>query len=478
MFGTQAVSGGALFPDRGPGWWSISELAGVRESARLRRIGVLWLGLIAACLATGFLNVELAWNAIRVEILGLPFDLTISPPFLFSVLAALWLGPTWGALPIYLANFASALASGLSLPMSALFAVAGVIETLMLWSSLVALRVDPDLRRLRDIGWFLAAGLVAAVTGSLAAILWNSSHGLDPVAGQQIWRGWVIGDLAQLVVLVMPLLYFAGPRMRGWIDRQFVTPPLHEFSYTHGVALTVVAFAVLGLVVFLGVHQALGTIEVALDARTASGALLLPRLREIVLVMGLLSTALIVATGMFSTALARLGERQRREALQDSLTGCANRRAFADVFHKEAERSRRLGLGLGVLFLDLDHFKALNDRFGHAVGDAVLGRFARRVEGCLRESDVLFRWGGEEFVVLVPHAAAGEVKGVAERIRASTGGTPLLGLPGGTEITVTVSVGAATAERRDVDPQDLVERADRACYEAKSLGRDRVVMAA
>lgn len=475
--GRRGASGRLLRLDRGPDWWPIAELAGARSDRRALSLLGIWLGAIALSIATGILNVTQGWNGIELALFGLDFAVTVYPPFVISVLLALWLGPTWGGVPIYLANLASALASGMSVPMSALFALAGTIETLMLWGSVVALRVDPDLRRGRDLAWFVSAALVAAVTASLAAILWNSSHGLDPAAGQRVWRGWVLGDLLQILVVVLPLLRFAGPRVRRWIDRQFLDPPQHEFSYTHGVGMIVAAFGVLGLVVFLGVHQALGSLEVALDARTASGELLIPRLREIVLVMGLLSTALIVATGMFSTALARLGERQRLEARRDSLTGCFNRRIFDEHFAREAERSRRLGLQLAVLFVDLDHFKRINDSHGHAIGDLVLAAAARRFESALRETDLLFRWGGEEFLVLMPHTSGPEISPVAERLRSALGAEPLFDLGDGVEVRVSASIGAALAPELPYDSERLIARADAACYEAKQLGRDRVVEA-
>ncbi len=477
MIWNSPAAGTGPLVERGPGWWPLGELRAVEQSPRVRRVAYAWVALILVSIATGVLNVVWGWNGLAVELGGISFHLTVYPPFLLSVLVALWLGPTWGAVPIYFANVASALASGLPLELAALFAVAGVIETLMLWGALVALRVDPDLPHRRDVAWFLGAGLVAAVTGSLAAILWNTSHGLDPVAGQRIWRGWVVGDFVPLALVVVPVLRWAGPKVRGWVDRQFVAPPRHELSYVHGVGLAVAGFAVLGLVVFLGVHQALGSIEGSIDARTSSGELLLPRLREIILAMGLLSTALIVATGMFSTALARMGERQRREAMQDSLTGCYNRRAFAPAFEREAERSRRLGLGIGALFVDLDGFKALNDRHGHDAGDLVLERVARRIEGTLRATDLLFRWGGEEFVVLTPHTRAGEVGEVAERVRAALEREPLATLAGGVALTTTASIGAAATACYPSSPAELVGRADDACYEAKRRGRNRVVVA-
>jgi diguanylate cyclase (GGDEF)-like protein len=463
---------------RGAGWWSILELTRVGAQPRLRPVVALWALALATSIAAGIANVVLGWNGLEMSILGMPFDVTAYPPFVISILLALWLGPAWAAIPIYLANLASAMASGLSFPMSALFALAGAVETLMLWATLVALRVDPDLRRARDLVWFLATGLVSAVTGSLAAILWNSSHGLDPIAGQRIWRGWVLGDFLQLLLLVVPLLYLLGPRVRGWFDRHFVTPPHHDFSYVHGVALTVAVFAILGVVVFLGVHQALRALEVAVEAQGSPAAQLLPRVREIILVMALLSTALILATGIFSTALARMGERQRRESLSDSLTGCFNRRAFAAIFQKEAERSRRLGLGIGLLFLDIDRFKELNDRRGHEAGDLLLERLARRIEGTLRETDALFRWGGEEFLVLLPHTGPAEVATIAERVREAVAHEPLVRLAGGPPISSTVSIGAASASRLPGDAAELVRAADQACYQAKREGRDRVVVAA
>lgn len=455
----------------------MAELKGAPSSPRLRRIGLAWGLAVVVSVASGVQNILLGWNGIPLLIGGMEIDVTVYPPFILAVLLALWVGPTWGAIPIYLANLASALTSGLSLPMSAVFAVAGVIETLMLWGSLAALGVDPNLRRLRDVAWFLAAGLVSAVAGSLAAILWNSSHGLDLIAGQRIWRGWVIGDLLQLALVVLPILYVAGPRVRGIIDRQFVSPPQHEFSYTHGVRFIVSAFAVLALVVFLGVHRAFDSIELAIDARTSSGELLLPRLREIILVTGLLSAASIVASGMFSTALARLGERQRREALLDSLTGCYNRRSFAKAFEREAERSRRLGMGLGVLFLDLDRFKEINDEHGHEAGDLVLERLARRIEETLRATDLLFRFGGEEFVVLMPHTHTSEVGEVARRLCAAIEATPVAELPDGTPLPVTASIGAVATDRYPAAPAEIVGKADEACYQAKRQGRNRVVVA-
>ena len=158
--------------------------------------------------------------------------------------------------------------------------------------------------------------------------------------------------------------------------------------------------------------------------RTESGELLRLRLFEIQFFLGLLVAALILATGVFSTALARMSERQRGLARRESLTGCFNRRAFYELFPRESDRSRRLAQGIAVVFLDVDHFKGINDRLGHEMGDRVLQQLALRVQGVIRETDLLFRWGGEEFVILLSHTAPDDAFSLAERVRAAIADRP------------------------------------------------------
>ena len=191
------------------------------------------------------------------------------------------------------------------------------------------------------------------------------------------------------------------------------------------------------------------------------------------LYLGVLVAALTVATGVFSTVLARMGERQRGLSRRESLTGCFNRRAFYELFPREAERARRLGQGISLVFLDLDHFKAINDRFGHETGDRVLQQLAARLQGIIRETDLVFRWGGEEFVILLPphRGRRGAQPGRAHP--AAVAERPFAASEHGT-VSLTVSVGTAGTSLFPVDPDALLARADAACYRAKERGRDRV----
>jgi diguanylate cyclase len=460
---------------RGPGWWPLSQALRAFAVPRLRPIVGWWLLSLALSLATSVANVQLGWNGVPVTLGGIQFDLTIYPPLVFSVLASLWLGPGWGLVPIYAANLASALASGMSLPISLLFALAGMIETGMLWGALVMLQVDPDLRRPRDAFLFGACSLVAVSSTSLAVTIWAAAHDLSAHEAQHLWWGWLWGDLLLILLVVTPALMLVGPRLRRAIDRRFDTSPRHEVSYRRSVAVATAAMATLVALVFLGAWQLLSNLERAAPLPGPANNL---RITEVLWFLALLCLSLLTAAGLFSYAIARLGEQQRLEASRDSLTGLWNRRSFEPLFEIEAERSRRLGKGLALLFMDLDHFKQINDELGHELGDRALIRVGHRVEQTLRQTDLLFRWGGEELVALLPHTNLTEAVLVAERVRSAVAAEPFRLAQGTPKRAITISLGASAADEFPYAADDLLAEADRACYEAKRQGRNRTVQAA
>ncbi|WP_197046783.1 GGDEF domain-containing protein [Paucibacter sp. KBW04] len=159
------------------------------------------------------------------------------------------------------------------------------------------------------------------------------------------------------------------------------------------------------------------------------------------------------------------------QAAHDSLTHCLNRRALRQRFQKLQERRRSEDVFLGALMIDVDHFKQINDRHGHAAGDLVLLTLVARIKEQLRAIDLLARWGGEEFLCLVFGGEGGNLPAVAERIRAAVAVLPI---PfEGEYLYVTVSIGAARL-REGEDFEALVRRADEALYRAKAGGRDQV----
>ncbi len=459
---------------QGPSWWHFSRLADAGKNPGMRRIAVLGAVVLAISLVTGVLNVTLDWNGIPLVIGPVVVPVTIYPPFVLSLLAAVWLGPTWGLVPAYTANLASAIVGGLSPPTAVLFALAGALEVLIFWGSMVTLNISPELRRGRDLARFFLVCLIAPITASVAVLLWNTAHGFDTSQGMMFWRGWVVGDILQALLVVAPLLRLAGPRARAWIDHQFATPPRYEVTYTRAAMVAAVTFSLIAVLVFVGIYMLQESLGLDASERTAGGERLVSRLREMQLYLGVLVAALTVAASVFSNVLARMGERQRLLSRRESLTGCFNRRAFYELFPREVDRARRLGEGVAIVFLDLDHFKRVNDRYGHETGDRVLQQLAARLRGIIRETDLLFRWGGEEFVILLPHTSSAEAPALAERIRVAVAERPFAASDSHPAVSITVSVGVAGTKAWPVDPDSLLARADAACYRAKERGRDRV----
>jgi diguanylate cyclase (GGDEF)-like protein len=160
-------------------------------------------------------------------------------------------------------------------------------------------------------------------------------------------------------------------------------------------------------------------------------------------------------------------------ASRDPLTGVQNRLALSSSLIREVDLARRQDLPLSMLMIDIDHFKAFNDRHGHAFGDDVLVAVAQSIANTIRRSDLLFRFGGEEFVVLASHTREQGAMLLAERIRENVAALQSVR---GREIRITISVGVARLDEQE-DAEAFFSRADKALYIAKNEGRDRSQLA-
>lgn len=167
----------------------------------------------------------------------------------------------------------------------------------------------------------------------------------------------------------------------------------------------------------------------------------------------------------------RVHEEAQRLSVTDSLTGLFNYRSLRETVRRESERAVRFGRRLAVLALDLDHFKDINDRYGHAAGDAVLAEFAQRIKYEIREVDLAFRMGGEEFVVLLPETDEVGGVAVAERLGAAIRDTPIA-VREDLTVRVTVSIGIAVLPEHGIAGAAVLSAADEALYAAKTAGRD------
>lgn len=243
-------------------------------------------------------------------------------------------------------------------------------------------------------------------------------------------------------------------------------------------ARTVLSYAGVGLLLALGAP--LGWFGWRILVGAARGGVFLELTSHTALYLYLaIGTSLAFAisggiAGVLAERLNRANEKLRALATTDELTRLRNPRYFHEWLAVECARADRDGGPLALVMADLDHFKALNDRLGHAVGDHALAHAAAIIASNVRAGDVACRVGGEEFVIIAPRCDVGEARAVAERIRATLAGSPFHTAAGAD--TVTASFGIALYTPGE-GPDRFFERVDAALYSAKRAGRNRVEMA-
>lgn len=204
--------------------------------------------------------------------------------------------------------------------------------------------------------------------------------------------------------------------------------------------------------------------------------------RKQTLMAGILLVLVTLGGGLFSARLLELlhllnrhVREQERLAVTDSLTGLYNRRHLMDTGKREMVRALRYGKPLSLIMLDIDHFKLINDTWGHQMGDRVLKGLADTIATTVREQDTFARIGGEEFAIVLPETDLDNAHRLAERIRSRVEGSILTSLDDGYEISITISLGMTTQAPHDPSFETLMSRADRALYRAKESGRNRSV---
>jgi diguanylate cyclase (GGDEF)-like protein len=193
---------------------------------------------------------------------------------------------------------------------------------------------------------------------------------------------------------------------------------------------------------------------------------------QVVLVPGLMIFLIGAGLGQLWVHYIRAFQEVQRAATTDPLTGVRNRRSIMPEYERLFQRTAREGRRLACLMLDADDFKRINDTYGHRKGDTVLVQLAQRLVGAVREYDLVGRYGGEEFLVIVPELPDADVISVARRIHDSIRSTPM------NDVDVTVCIGVAFYSPEDRRPEDLIHRADLALLEAKRAGKDRIEIAA
>jgi diguanylate cyclase (GGDEF)-like protein len=296
------------------------------------------------------------------------------------------------------------------------------------------------------------SGLSERLSGDPSLMLAQIAHGVLAVAWAYAITGPTRGALMAVLILIMTygmfglparqsrlLALFAASVLTATVSWKCYTDPANYVPEVEGVYLAFELIALLGVM--------------ALSVRMGA-------LREH------MRTQKRELTNSF--------ERIHLLATQDELTGLVNRRHMLALLKAERARQKRTAQPLSLILLDLDYFKHINDTFGHQAGDVVLKGFADAASGTLRGSDVLSRWGGEEFLLMLPDTGEDEAEHCVDRIRQSLVGVPFdRAVPG---VTVTFSAGLSVC-RVGESQQAAIERADQALYRAKDQGRNCTVRA-
>ena len=311
----------------------------------------------------------------------------------------------------------------------------------------------------------LSAGLANALMFASAALLLAGSYRFfeRPLSVRTTAVLWLIG-----LAIVLFMQFFSGPYGYRVL---FMGVLLGAVSAWHACLIwsqPAQSFATRFTGIVLGLTSAI-TLARAFSApfMAPQEGLFTPSPMQVIYLLGLAFGTLLTSIGTVLMASEHLRQELERLVTHDSLTGALTRRALFTTGEAELSRARRQGRPLSVLMLDLDHFKQINDEHGHLVGDRVLAAFVERAHAVLRRPSVLGRYGGEEFVALLPDTDAAQALSVAERIRTSGGDDAALP-------HCHVSIGLATARPQDT-LNSLLDRADAGLYQAKAQGRNQVV---
>jgi diguanylate cyclase (GGDEF)-like protein len=319
-----------------------------------------------------------------------------------------------------------------------------VLQTLMLATGSVVFNVGLVRLSDRPPPWMLAIGWAAAciVAREIAIFIWPSA-----IAGVLVTTLFYVGCLAYSTVALLRVP--PGP-------------------------MRVTQLVIAGLLIV----QMAGVIERAMvllaQGVSAPAVLLQSSAAQTTFLLAAMGSAFLLTLSIAVLANQRLQQALDAAASIDPLTGLMNRRAFSQIAERDWARALRGNRRLSMLLIDLDHFKSFNDRYGHKVGDAVLRKVADTLAKEVRLTDVVCRFGGEEFIVLMPDTAANEAALVAERLRVALGALHEDQAP---DLPVSASIGVAERSLAEAHWEQLVAVADKALYAAKQAGRNRVEVA-
>jgi diguanylate cyclase (GGDEF)-like protein len=457
----------------------------LRQGTPRDRWGALtaWLALVGICVLSGLATTSQGWYGMPLVFGGVHFYLTLYAPQIICMLLVLGVGWVWGAIPAYASTLALALYAGMPWPWAALFACADPLGFAVM---AIGYRAIPTRRNLSNwFSWlfYIQLSFAASVCSSTGALIWGYTNHIDHSSILSIWYGWWFGIFLQSVFIAGPLMAWLWPRMLSWRQR-YSKPILNTQKDVRRRILYMLSTVTAGVLLYgfqtmqLSVHQS----ELAPLGDLAALRHALSLIQQTLWAFFWVFAVIILFTSLMGYQLYRhyqetndrLLQESRTLARTDGLTGLLNRRAMDEHLQTVFDRLHGTGRPASLLLLDIDHFKRINDQYGHPAGDAVICHIATLIRRIVSERDTATRYGGEEFLVLLPEAGIQDSVLLAERLRGSLAATSAS--YESQSIGCQVSIGVAELQAGDAGYSDWLRRADRALYEAKQTGRNRIVI--
>lgn len=464
-----------------------------RHASRAERARIfgLWVLLCAASVGLGLASVIWQWSGLPLVFGGVEVYVTVYPPLLICLLLTLSLGWWWGAIPAYFSTLTLALYAGMPLPWALLFACANPLGLAIMVIGYQAIAARRDLRDTGSLLFYVQLSFVGSIFSSSGALIWSYTNHIDSTALLPIWQGWWLGAFLQSVLLVGVLMALLWPRIQRWQGEheQWMAAATTD---TRRYVLHLLGSVTAGVLIYGFVTIQLASHQVEL-VRPDGGDLFAQAvavLQQTTWVFYWVFSLNILFIAFFGYQLfiqwqkatdQLLGELHQANlelemlAHIDGLSGLLNRRAMDECLHTEWQRSKRIAQSAALVMLDIDHFKQINDQHGHPAGDDAIRQLASVIKSMTREIDLIGRYGGEEFLLVLPQADAQGALAFAERLRKRVAAMQIR--YEADRFQLTISLGVAVIDPADTSPEGWLERADQALYRAKYAGRNQTVLA-
>ncbi len=455
----------------------------LKQGTAAQKAGVLsaWCISLIASIALGLATVVFDWSGLLFNFGGVDVYITIYLPMIICLLWVLLFGYWWGAIPAYITTLTLALYSDMPLAWALLFACANPLGFAVYAVVYRAIPIPLDFRSSSSVLFFILIAFFSSVLASTGALIWTHTTALDAYQVFAIWQGWWLGGFLQKVFLIGPLLFLLLPviiRWRRGLSWIVAHPPVRKGNaMTFGGIIVGTVFLFL-VFTFNLTEQLYFLAEESQDYEAMRNAFSIS-LQSVYAVYWIMVIAFLVVVVLgyqfysyWITTLERSKKAAERQARTDYLTGLNNRRAFYEYAKVIDQQARRYQHNYCIAILDIDYFKAVNDQWGHDVGDQALKAIAKLISDSVREADISARFGGEEFIVMLPETSLIEGAEFADRLRLKIAKTAMGCHEKSIQLTVSIGLSGFSGQIDSLDR--LINRADTALYRAKNRGRNAV----